>query len=71
MLDIAFTKSANHPGTLELKLIDFGLSKLVKKRPAVNILARYRMTGETGSPRYMAPECHLNLPYNEKVDVYR
>ena len=31
---------------------------------------RYQMTGETGSPRYMAPECHLNQPYNEKVDIY-
>jgi serine/threonine protein kinase len=57
-----------------LKIIDFGLAKLVRRaemdargRP----LGRYKMTGETGSPRYMAPECHLNMPYNEKVDVYR
>jgi serine/threonine protein kinase len=32
--------------------------------------ARYDMTGETGSMRYMAPEVVESLPYNEKVDVY-
>ncbi|CAM9850304.1 unnamed protein product, partial [Chrysoparadoxa australica] len=54
-----------------LKLIDFGLAKLVKRRegPAY-VNARYNMTGETGSPRYMAPECHCSLPYSEKADVY-
>jgi serine/threonine protein kinase len=57
-----------------LKVIDFGLAKLVRRAAASGngrSLSRYQMTGETGSPRYMAPECHLNLPYNEKVDVYR
>jgi serine/threonine protein kinase len=57
-----------------LKVIDFGLAKLVRRSRGDargKPLARYQMTGETGSPRYMAPECHLNLPYNEKVDVYR
>jgi serine/threonine protein kinase len=28
------------------------------------------MTGQTGSPRYMAPEVSLSQPYNESVDVY-
>ncbi|KAG5186754.1 kinase-like domain-containing protein, partial [Tribonema minus] len=55
------------------KVIDFGLAKLIKRAKTDcrgQPLERYTMTGETGSPRYMAPECHLNLPYNEKVDVY-
>ena len=30
----------------------------------------YQMTGDTGSPRYMAPEVALGKPYNERVDVY-
>lgn len=30
----------------------------------------YKMTGETGSYRYMAPEVYRHEPYNSKVDVY-
>eukprot|EP00978_Attheya_sp_CCMP212_P037016 scaffold171801_cov67-Attheya_sp.AAC.1 len=30
----------------------------------------YKMTGSTGSLRYMAPEVSRNEPYNELVDVY-
>jgi len=33
-------------------------------------LPRYRMTGNTGTTRYMAPEVALELPYNQSVDVY-
>ncbi|CAM9242400.1 unnamed protein product [Chrysoparadoxa australica] len=51
-----------------LKLFDFGLARIVKRRNRIN--ARYDMTGETGSMRYMAPEVVESLPYNEKVDVY-
>lgn len=30
----------------------------------------YKMTGETGSYRYMAPEVFRHESYNEKVDIY-
>ncbi|GLI70963.1 hypothetical protein VaNZ11_016065 [Volvox africanus] len=30
----------------------------------------WRLTGQTGSCMYMAPEVHRNMPYNEKVDVF-
>jgi serine/threonine protein kinase len=30
----------------------------------------YKMTGDTGSPRYMAPEVALEKPYNETCDCY-
>ncbi|KAK9904893.1 hypothetical protein WJX75_005037 [Coccomyxa subellipsoidea] len=33
-------------------------------------LERYKLTGETGSYRYMAPEVFRHEPYNTKVDVY-
>ena len=33
-------------------------------------LPRYRLTGNTGSARYMAPEVALDNPYNQSVDVY-
>lgn len=36
---------------------DFGLARVVKRRNRVN--ARYEMTGETGSMRYMAPEVRV------------
>eukprot|EP00612_Vaucheria_litorea_P001157 CAMPEP_0171456780 /NCGR_PEP_ID=MMETSP0945-20130129/3122_1 /TAXON_ID=109269 /ORGANISM="Vaucheria litorea, Strain CCMP2940" /LENGTH=518 /DNA_ID=CAMNT_0011982257 /DNA_START=359 /DNA_END=1915 /DNA_ORIENTATION=+ len=51
-----------------LKLFDFGLARFIKRRTYIN--ARYDMTGETGSMRYMPPEVVGSSPYNEKVDVY-
>lgn len=39
----------------KLKLFDFGLSKEIKECDAISN-GTYKMTGETGSPRYMAPE---------------
>ncbi|CAN0454116.1 unnamed protein product, partial [Laminaria digitata] len=52
----------------DVKLLDLGLSRVVSKSEMDN--ARYNMTGETGSARYMAPEVAESRPYNEKVDVY-
>jgi len=51
-----------------LKLFDFGLAVCVKKNRTHD--TTYRMTGNTGSLAYMAPEVALRKPYNEKVDVY-
>ena len=70
--NIGFT----HDGTL--KLFDFGLAAVIPRAvPADGMsrgggrnLPRYRLTGQTGSVRYMAPEVALNQPYNERVDTY-
>lgn len=51
-----------------LKLFDFGLVTCVKTRSHSS--ESYKMTGYTGSLRYMAPEVALREPYTEKVDVY-
>jgi serine/threonine protein kinase len=52
-----------------LKVIDFGLAKVVEdSSPDSNEM--YRLSGETGSLRYMAPEVADNRPYNHKADVY-
>ena len=51
-----------------LKLFDFGLGRCVLKRTTMT--QSYKMTGETGTLRYMAPEVALSQPYTEKVDVY-
>ena len=51
----------------ELKVADFGLSKLIK---VTNVHDVYKLTGETGSYRYMAPEVFLRENYNTKVDVF-
>lgn len=57
----------DHSGVL--KISDFGLSKIrpdkLKKNTDV-----FRMTGETGSYRFMAPEVFLHQDYNETVDIY-
>ncbi|GAB2297176.1 hypothetical protein Dimus_031289 [Dionaea muscipula] len=54
--------SADH-----LKVGDFGLSKLIKAQHAHDV---YKMTGETGSYRYMAPEVFKHRKYDKKVDVF-
>ena len=51
-----------------LKLLDFGLCSIVKRDSTLN--SSYKLTGFTGSLRYMAPEVALSQPYNENVDVY-
>jgi len=45
------------------KLSDFGLSRM---KPT----GEYKMTGKTGTLRYMAPEVLLEKSYDSKVDVY-
>jgi len=50
-----------------LKVSDFGLSKIIDIT-ATN--GPYRMTGVTGTLRYMAPEVVRSESYNEKVDIY-
>jgi serine/threonine protein kinase len=52
----------------DVKIFDFGLAKEFDRTKAVD--GTYRFTGDTGSPRYMAPEVALGKPYNESVDVY-
>ena len=52
-----------------IKLFDFGLCCVV--RPDDNRTPDgYRMTGNTGTLRYMAPEVALNRPYHTAVDMY-
>ncbi|KAG6407854.1 hypothetical protein SASPL_130854 [Salvia splendens] len=54
--------SANHR-----KVGDFGLSKLIRVKHSHDV---YKMTGETGSYRYMAPEFFKHRKYDKKVDVF-
>ncbi|KAI3812026.1 hypothetical protein L1987_16727 [Smallanthus sonchifolius] len=50
-----------------LKVGDFGLSKLIRVQNSHDV---YKMTGETGSYRYMAPEVFKHCKYDKKVDVF-
>lgn len=50
-----------------LKVGDFGLSKLISAKFSHDM---YKLTGETGSYRYMAPEVFKHRRYDEKVDVF-
>ncbi|XP_059317296.1 serine/threonine-protein kinase VIK isoform X1 [Lycium ferocissimum] len=50
-----------------LKVGDFGLSKLIRVQSSHDV---YKMTGETGSYRYMAPEVFKHRKYDKKVDVF-
>lgn len=46
-----------------VKLADFGVARIESSDPK-------DMTGETGTPGYMAPEVLHGKPYNRKCDVY-
>jgi len=52
-----------------LKLFDFGLAKEQKPSDLLED-GMYKMTAQTGSRRYMAPEVAKGQPYNKSVDVY-
>ena len=51
------------PATGEIKLIDFGVSKIFGRSN------KYLLT-PTGCPSYRAPEIHKNLGYTEMIDVW-
>jgi serine/threonine protein kinase len=53
----------------DVKIFDFGLAKEIDPNGR-DANGMYKLTGDTGSPRYMAVEIALDQPYNEKVDVY-
>jgi serine/threonine protein kinase len=50
------------------KLFDFGLAKRINIANQDDGL--YKLTGETGTTRYMPPEVALNQPYGWTADVY-
>mmetsp|Transcript_26698 Transcript_26698/g.39480 ORF Transcript_26698/g.39480 Transcript_26698/m.39480 type:complete len:459 (-) Transcript_26698:111-1487(-) len=52
----------------DVKLFDFGLTRELPESKLED--GTYQMTGDTGSPRYMAPEVALGRTYNETSDVY-
>lgn len=60
--NIGFTADGN------LKLFDFGLCACVRTHG--DRRDQYRLTGNTGTLRYMAPEVALGRQYNCSVDVY-
>ena len=51
------------PDNLNVKLIDFGLSKLCK-HPSI------KMRTKTGSPDYAAPEVRMNVEYTSSCDIW-
>ena len=55
-----------------VKLFDFGLAKQIKPQDEQDAPKPdcYRLTGNTGTPRYMPPEVAANKPYGFPVDVY-
>jgi len=53
----------------DVKIFDFGLAKELDPRKKLDD-GTYNLTGDTGSPRYMAPEVFLSKTYNETADTY-
>ncbi|GLC39889.1 hypothetical protein PLESTB_000671600 [Pleodorina starrii] len=48
----------------------FSIAALLQGRYEQDFQWVWRLTGQTGSCMYMAPEVYRNMPYNEKVDVF-
>lgn len=48
----------------KVKLLDFGLSKFIPENNS------YKLSGDTGTLRYMAPEVYLKKNYYLEVDIY-
>jgi len=55
--------------TLDLKVTDFGISKLVRP-DAVGFKGQAQMSGGVGTWRYMAPEVVRYEQYTDRVDIY-
>jgi serine/threonine protein kinase len=53
----------------DVKIFDFGLATEYDP-DKVNKNSAFKLTGDTGTIRYMAPEVCLNQPYDETADVY-
>ena len=53
----------------DVKIFDFGLCQEFEAFQ-VDKDGTYKLTGDAGSTRYMAPEVGLGKPYNEMADVY-
>jgi len=53
----------------DVKIFDFGLAKKLMKKDE-NDDGTFKLTGFTGSLRYMAPEVHKSLSYNLSADIY-
>jgi len=53
----------------DVKIFDFGLAKELVGEDQVDGEV-YKLSGNTGSLRYMAPEVAKEMPYNTSVDVY-
>ena len=60
------------PGGGDVILFDFGLAKITSPCEAGEPATQGgpKLTGQTGSLRYMAPEVALCEPYDERADVY-
>jgi serine/threonine protein kinase len=54
----------------DVKVFDFGRAREMIDDKKVSGTDTYLLTKDTGSPRYMAPEVFIGVPYNEKCDVY-
>lgn len=54
----------------DIKIFDFGLARELPPAAHANEDGIWKMTGCTGTPRYMSPEVALDQPYNESSDSY-
>jgi serine/threonine protein kinase len=53
--------------TYSAKIIDFGLSRFIENQCSGG---PYKLSGKTGTLRYMSPEVFLEKPYDLSVDIY-
>jgi len=54
----------------DLKVTDFGISKLMAPKATMDIKPAPKMSGGVGTWRYMAPEVVRYQPYTDRVDIF-
>lgn len=54
----------------DIKIFDFGLARELPSQAQASERGTWKMTGSTGTPRYMSPEVALDKPYNQSCDTY-
>jgi len=54
----------------DLKVTDFGISKLMAPKATVDMKPAPQMSGGVGTWRYMAPEVVRYQPYTDRVDIF-
>src|SRR5206468_693742 len=70
--NIFLVRDPGAPGAIRVKILDFGIAKLIGTQPGRVPVRRHKTKGMIlGTPAYMAPEqCRGGVPLDARADLY-